>query len=69
MLSGDDAMTLPLMALGGRGVISVASNEIPAEMAQIVRLASRNDFAARAKFTSDIAADGSEFRGVESRSR
>ena len=32
MLSGDDAMTLPLMAVGGRGVISVASNEMPAEM-------------------------------------
>ena len=32
VLSGDDAMTLPLMAIGGRGVISVASNEIPAEM-------------------------------------
>ena len=35
MLSGDDAITLPLFALGGRGVISVASNEIPAEMAQL----------------------------------
>ena len=32
VLSGDDALTLPLMAIGGRGVISVASNEIPAEM-------------------------------------
>ena len=32
VLSGDDAMTLPLMAVGGRGVISVASNEMPAEM-------------------------------------
>jgi 4-hydroxy-tetrahydrodipicolinate synthase len=30
VLSGDDAITIPLMALGGRGVISVASNEIPA---------------------------------------
>jgi len=29
VLSGDDAITLPLIALGGRGVISVASNEIP----------------------------------------
>ena len=33
VLSGDDALTLPLMAVGGRGIISVASNEIPAEMA------------------------------------
>ena len=36
MLSGDDALTLPLMAVGGRGVISVASNEVPGEMAQMV---------------------------------
>jgi 4-hydroxy-tetrahydrodipicolinate synthase len=39
VLSGDDAITLPLIALGGRGVISVVSNEIPAEMAQLVRFA------------------------------
>jgi 4-hydroxy-tetrahydrodipicolinate synthase len=38
VLSGDDAVTLPLMALGGRGVISVASNEIPAEMARLAAL-------------------------------
>jgi 4-hydroxy-tetrahydrodipicolinate synthase len=43
VLSGDDAITLPLIALGGRGVISVVSNEIPAEMAQLVRLAVRGD--------------------------
>ncbi|HEY6443191.1 MAG TPA: 4-hydroxy-tetrahydrodipicolinate synthase [Candidatus Acidoferrales bacterium] len=46
VLSGDDAITLPLMALGGRGVISVSSNEIPAEMVKIVQLALENDFAA-----------------------
>jgi 4-hydroxy-tetrahydrodipicolinate synthase len=46
VLSGDDALTLPLMAVGGRGVISVASNEIPREMAQMVEAAERNDFAA-----------------------
>jgi 4-hydroxy-tetrahydrodipicolinate synthase len=46
VLSGDDGITLPLMALGGRGVISVASNEIPAEMTQIAKLALANDFAA-----------------------
>jgi len=44
VLSGDDAITLPLMALGGRGVISVASNEIPAEMAHLTRQALRGDF-------------------------
>jgi 4-hydroxy-tetrahydrodipicolinate synthase len=46
VLSGDDALTLPLMAVGGRGIISVASNEIPAEMVQMVEAAARNDFAA-----------------------
>jgi len=45
VLSGDDAITLPLMALGGRGVISVVSNEIPAKMAHLTRLALRGDFA------------------------
>ncbi len=46
ILSGDDAITLPLFALGGRGVISVASNEIPAEMAQLCNFALQNDFPA-----------------------
>lgn len=46
VLSGDDALTLPLMAIGGRGLISVASNEIPAEMAQMVEAAERGDYAA-----------------------
>ena len=45
VLSGDDALTLPLMAVGGRGLISVASNEIPAEMSRMVELAERGDFA------------------------
>ncbi|HKW63965.1 MAG TPA: 4-hydroxy-tetrahydrodipicolinate synthase [Candidatus Acidoferrum sp.] len=44
VLSGDDALTLPLMALGGRGVISVVSNEIPGEMAHLTRQALRGDF-------------------------
>jgi 4-hydroxy-tetrahydrodipicolinate synthase len=46
VLSGDDALTLPLMAIGGRGIISVASNEIPAEMVAMVEAAERGDFAA-----------------------
>ena len=45
VLSGDDAIALPLMALGGRGVISVASNEAPSEMVQMVEAAERGDFA------------------------
>ena len=44
VLSGDDSIALPLIALGGRGVISVASNEIPAEMTLLARLALQNDF-------------------------
>ena len=52
VLSGDDALTLPLMAVGGHGIISVASNEIPAEMVQMVEAAERDDFrAARAIHT------------------
>src|SRR5712691_1216494 len=46
VLSGDDAITLPVISLGGRGVISVVSNEIPAEMAQLTRLALQGDFPA-----------------------
>jgi len=46
VLSGDDALTLPAMAVGARGVISVASNEVPGEMAELVEAAERNDFAA-----------------------
>ena len=44
VLSGDDAITLPVISLGGRGVISVVSNEIPAEMSQLTRLALNGDF-------------------------
>jgi 4-hydroxy-tetrahydrodipicolinate synthase len=43
VLSGDDSWTYPLLALGGDGVISVASNEIPAEMARLCALARAGD--------------------------
>ena len=46
VLSGDDALTLPLMAIGGHGIISVIGNEAPAEMSRMVELAERGDFAA-----------------------
>ena len=49
VLSGDDALTLPLMSIGGRGLISVASNAIPAEMSQLVEAAERGDYAAARK--------------------
>ena len=45
VLSGDDALTVPLMAIGGRGIISVCSNQIPREMADMVEAAERGDFA------------------------
>ena len=44
VLSGDDALTLPLVAMGGRGLISVASNEIPAEMTSLVKLCLDGEF-------------------------
>jgi 4-hydroxy-tetrahydrodipicolinate synthase len=44
VFSGDDAVTLPVIALGGVGIISVASNEIPAEMTQMTRAALNNDW-------------------------
>lgn len=44
VLSGDDALALPIIALGGKGVISVVSNEIPAEMTQLVRNCLEHNF-------------------------
>ena len=44
VLSGDDNMTLPLMALGGKGVISVASNIIPKEMHELCEYAMKGNF-------------------------
>jgi 4-hydroxy-tetrahydrodipicolinate synthase len=46
VFSGDDAITLPVIALGGVGIISVASNEIPREMADLTRAALNNDWVA-----------------------
>jgi 4-hydroxy-tetrahydrodipicolinate synthase len=54
VLSGDDAITLPLMAVGGRGVISVASNEVPRQMSQMVEAAERGDFAAARKLHATL---------------
>jgi len=45
VFSGDDAMTLPVIALGGSGLVSVASNAIPAEMSQMVQTALSGDWA------------------------
>lgn len=45
VFSGDDGMTLPVIALGGAGLVSVASNAIPAQMSQMVRAAMTGDWA------------------------
>jgi 4-hydroxy-tetrahydrodipicolinate synthase len=45
VLCGDDAITIPLIALGGRGVISVVANEIPAEFSRLTKLALAGDLA------------------------
>jgi 4-hydroxy-tetrahydrodipicolinate synthase len=44
VLSGDDAMTLPVISLGGRGVVSVISNQVPGAMGELTRFANKNDF-------------------------
>jgi 4-hydroxy-tetrahydrodipicolinate synthase len=49
VLSGDDPVTVATMAIGGAGVVSVASNEAPAEMVQIVELCEKGDYAAARK--------------------
>ena len=50
ILSGDDSLTLPMISVGAEGVISVASNIIPREMSEMVRLALAGDFAAAGKY-------------------
>jgi 4-hydroxy-tetrahydrodipicolinate synthase len=48
IISGDDSMTLPLMSIGGVGVISVIANLIPAECKKLTDAALQGDFAAAA---------------------
>ena len=45
VLSGDDAITIPLTALGGHGIISVVSNQIPGDMTELARKAAQGDYA------------------------
>lgn len=49
IVSGDDSLTLPFVSVGADGVISVASNTVPAEVSEMTRLANANDFAAATK--------------------
>ena len=54
VLSGDDALTLPAMAVGAKGIISVASNLIADRMAKMVELAEANDFAAARRLHDEL---------------
>jgi 4-hydroxy-tetrahydrodipicolinate synthase len=45
VLCGDDSISIPLIALGGHGVVSVVSNEIPGEFTDLIQRTLRNDFA------------------------
>ena len=54
VLSGDDALTLPLMAVGAHGIISVISNEAPAEMARMADLAGAGDFTAARRIHNQL---------------
>ncbi len=55
VLSGDDAVTLPVMSLGGHGLISVAANEAPDEMVRLVEAAERGDFAEALRWHTRMA--------------
>ena len=70
VFSGDDAITLPVIALGGVGIVSVASNEIPREMAEMTRAALANDWqAARSDSPQISSADAGQLHRVESVAR
>jgi 4-hydroxy-tetrahydrodipicolinate synthase len=56
VISGDDALTLPMQALGAAGVISVVSNVAPREMTEMVALANSADFAAARRMHRKLAA-------------
>ncbi len=62
VMSGDDALTVPMMASGASGVISVTSNVLPREVSEVTRLALAGDFAAaRAKHLSLLELHGAMF--------
>jgi 4-hydroxy-tetrahydrodipicolinate synthase len=64
LLAGDDIWTLPVLALGGDGVVSVASNEIPAEMASLCAAAAKGDWnAARIQHERWLPLFRANFRG------
>jgi len=54
ILSGDDSLTLPLMSVGGRGVVSVLSNIIPDRVAELTRLGLAGDFEAARRLHAQL---------------
>jgi 4-hydroxy-tetrahydrodipicolinate synthase len=54
VMSGDDGITLPLLALGGQGVISVVSNLLPARVQAMVQAAINNDFQTASKIHHEL---------------
>lgn len=50
ILSGDDSLTLPLMSVGGRGVVSVVGNIVPRDMKALVKAFDQGDFATALKW-------------------
>jgi 4-hydroxy-tetrahydrodipicolinate synthase len=54
VMSGDDGMTLPLLALGGHGVISVVSNLVPARIGAMINAALNNDLYQAAKIHFEL---------------
>jgi 4-hydroxy-tetrahydrodipicolinate synthase len=55
VLSGDDGLTLPILSVGGRGVISVAANIVPDRMSKMVNAALAGDYETARKFHYEIA--------------
>ncbi len=54
VLSGDDAMTLPLIAAGGKGIVSVISNYAPKKFGEMVRLALKGEFDKALKIHNEL---------------
>lgn len=54
VLSGDDSMTLPLLAVGGEGVISVVGNIVPADMLALLRAFAQGDLPAAQKWHAQL---------------
>jgi len=64
IVSGDDALALPQIACGMKGVISVAANAYPKEFSQMIRLCLKNDFA-KAKSINDKLIEAYELMFTE----